>query len=607
MRETAPSAIQYPESSVFRRTLVRAVLYPVLLLLILSAVFLWQVSNLLRTNDHVQHSNRVIGQTSVLLNLLVDMETGLRGYLLTDESTFLDPYRAALPDFDEQFALLQDLVSDNADQTSRLNDLRANVDAWQQFATQSLDGSDNDRIDTASQLEGKRIMDGIRGELRGFVEAEDLLRSERIRVAQTTAQAIVASVVIAGSIAGVTLAWTRRQQLVDLAQSYGQALITTRQQASELAVQQEWLRGVLSSIGDGVIAADIQGRITFMNQVAESLTGWSAQEAANKPLTDVYNIVHHKKILDTDVMPAVPSAVTLSPLESTQLMSRQGQAVSIDSTMASIKDERGTPLGTVVVFRDVTRREFVEQERLQLIETQSRYADKLRRSNQNLQEFAYIASHDLQEPIRMVISYLQLLERRYGDVLQGEAREFMDYAVDGATRMRALIMSLLTYARLDTVEKKIEGKVSLQTILDQVLKNLSVAIAEGGATVTFDEMPQLEVDSVQMSQLFQNLINNALKFRTDKPVQIHIGAEQHGSEWQFSVRDNGIGIPNENREKIFTLFQRFHRRGQYEGTGIGLAVCRKVIERHNGRIWVESEVGKGTTFYFTLPIKHVTF
>lgn len=231
-------------------------------------------------------------------------------------------------------------------------------------------------------------------------------------------------------------------------------------------------------------------------------------------------------------------------------------------------------------------------------ELQAREQD-LTRSNAELQQFAYVASHDLQEPLRMVASFTQLLARRYGDKLDNDAREFIAYAVDGATRMQTLIGDLLTYSRVGTQMKAFE-RTSCDAVLDQVLKALKVAITETHAVITRDPMPVVMGDRSQLGQLFQNLLSNALKFHGAGEPRIHISAEKNGTAWKFSVRDNGIGIPREHEDRIFVIFQRLHTKVEYPGTGIGLAICKKIAERHGGRIWIESSSAEGTTFCFTI-------
>jgi len=227
---------------------------------------------------------------------------------------------------------------------------------------------------------------------------------------------------------------------------------------------------------------------------------------------------------------------------------------------------------------------------------------ELTRSNADLAQFAYVASHDLQEPLRMVSSYLQLIEQRYKDKLDAAGTEFMNYAVDGATRMQTMINDLLTFSRVGTRGKPFEP-TNCEVILDQTLANLQMAIEESQAIITHDPLPTVMSDDTQMVLLFQNLIGNAVKFRTQEQIRVHISAQAKGREWVFSVRDNGIGIDPQYFERLFVIFQRLHSKEEYPGTGIGLAVCKRVVERHGGKIWVESQPGQGSTFYFTIPIK----
>ena len=232
----------------------------------------------------------------------------------------------------------------------------------------------------------------------------------------------------------------------------------------------------------------------------------------------------------------------------------------------------------------------------------ARSAEALERSNRELQEFAYVASHDLQEPLRMISSYVQLLKRRYGENLDSDANEFIDYAVDGAERMKKLIQDLLAFSRVGTSGE--EFKItSTQTILDEVLSNLELSIKEKNVKISHDPLPDLVVDKTQIMLLFQNLISNAIKFCGDKPPEIHIEVIDNYDEWLFCFKDNGIGIDTKYADQIFVIFQRLHGMGEYPGTGIGLSISKRIVERHGGQIWVESEPGNGSSFKFTIP-KH---
>ena len=225
---------------------------------------------------------------------------------------------------------------------------------------------------------------------------------------------------------------------------------------------------------------------------------------------------------------------------------------------------------------------------------------ELKRSNEDLEQFAYVASHDLQEPLRMITSYMQLLRQRYGPKLDSDANEFIGFALDGGTRMQQLIADLLAYSRVGTRGRPFEP-VDLAEVFLRTRQNLEVAIQETSATVTADALPVVPGDPVQLVQVLQNLIANAIKFRGEAPPRVHLRAVREGDEWHVTVRDNGIGISPQDFDRIFVVFQRLHHRDKYPGTGIGLSICKKIVERHGGRIWVESSPGHGSTFHFTLP------
>jgi signal transduction histidine kinase len=236
----------------------------------------------------------------------------------------------------------------------------------------------------------------------------------------------------------------------------------------------------------------------------------------------------------------------------------------------------------------------------QLYEQTCRQAADLTRSNTELEQFAYVASHDLQEPLRMITGYTNLLAKRYNGKLDRDATEFIGFAVDGAKRMHGLINDLLSYSRVGT-KRKVFAPTDCEEVLATTLDSLQMALMESGADITHDSLPTVMADDTQVGQLFQNLLGNAIKYRSTKPPKIHIGCRRENGRWLFSVEDNGIGIDSRFSERVFVIFQRLHQRDEYSGSGIGLAICKKIVECHGGKIWVNSERGQGSTFYFTLP------
>ena len=335
---------------------------------------------------------------------------------------------------------------------------------------------------------------------------------------------------------------------------------------------------------------NLEGRITNVNRTDLEMLGYTAEEMIGRP---IWKLNVNEDTVREQVMAKLTG--TQPPGKELERIYRRKDGTTFPVLIEDrlILDEKGCIKGIRCTIHDITGRKRVE-------EALKEKTEELARSNKDLEQFAYVASHDLQEPLRMVTSYVQLLARRYQGKLDSDADEFIGFAVDGAVRMRKLINDLLTYSRVGTQGKDLSPTDS-EAVLAQSVNDLKVAIEENGALVTHAPLPMVMADRPQLGQLFQNLIGNAIKFRGNEPPHVHISANRNGNGWTFFVRDNGIGIAADYSERIFIIFQRLHNRQEYAGTGIGLAICKKIVERHGGHIWVESDVGKGATFYFSLP------
>jgi chemotaxis family two-component system sensor kinase Cph1 len=329
-------------------------------------------------------------------------------------------------------------------------------------------------------------------------------------------------------------------------------------------------------------------RCLFANKQRTGAPGWSVESMVGRTVREVVGDEGWRAI-----EPHVTRALDGAQAHFSRTWRIPGsEERTIEVELAPQIDEFGAVSGIHLLATDVTTRKLAE-------ELLAQRTQELARSNAELELFAYVASHDLQEPLRMVQSFLELLTQRYRARLDADAMEFIGFAVDGARRMRLLIDDLLTYSRVGTAAKPMEP-VDLGEVFASVQRNLRVAIDESGAHLGADNLPSVMGDPVQLTQLFQNLIANAIKFWRDQPPQIDIAAQREGDWWRLSVRDNGIGISADQFDRIFVPFQRIHSCSTYPGTGLGLAICKKIVERHGGRIWVESEVGKGSRFNLTL-------
>jgi PAS domain S-box-containing protein len=350
------------------------------------------------------------------------------------------------------------------------------------------------------------------------------------------------------------------------------------------------LAAIVDSSDDAIVSKTLAGVITTWNPGAEKLFGYSAEQAIGQPIR---MLLPADRVGDeTDILARIARGETLRTLEVVRVH-RDGSEVQVSATISPVRDDNGIIVGASKIARDIGERKRTEA----ALRTKT---EELERTNTELERFAYVASHDLQEPLRMVSSFVGLLEKRYRDQLDDQAKRYIFFAVDGAKRMQQLIQDLLMYSRTGS-EKLERGPVEMQRVFELAQRNLHAAIEEAGARISADPLPRVSGAEGLLVQLLQNLLGNGLKYRSERTPAIHVSAQKQQGFWEFSVRDNGIGIERQYWQRIFLVFQRLHTRERYSGTGIGLAICERIVSRHGGRIWLDSELGQGSDFRFTLP------
>ena len=358
-----------------------------------------------------------------------------------------------------------------------------------------------------------------------------------------------------------------------------------------LSEAQERLAAIVESSDDAIVSKDLNGIIRSWNRGAERIFGYTAREAVGKHISmlaapdrvdEIPNIldwVRHGDRVDHFI---------------TKRRAKDGRILTVSITVSPIRDTSGVIVGASKVARDITERETQEHA--------VREANAaLVRSNADLQQFAYSAFHDLQEPLRMVATYSELLRKEFGGELGPRGDEYIGYSVRGALRMEQLLKDLRAFTQVSTAGREPAQDVDANRILDKVLANLETALQETGASISRSALPAIRFHEFQLEQLFQNLVGNSIRYRSHAPPRIHVAAEERADEWLFFVQDNGIGIDPQYKEQVFGIFKRLHSIAEYPGTGMGLAICQRIVECAGGKIWVESEAGRGATFYFTVP------
>jgi PAS domain S-box-containing protein len=361
---------------------------------------------------------------------------------------------------------------------------------------------------------------------------------------------------------------------------------------SERKMAEERFRLVIEGSPIGKVMTDNSGRIVLVNAEAERLFGYRREELVGKPIEMlVPPRIRQNHAQFRDAFHARPEARSMGAGRDLYIVRKDGTELPVEIGLNPIQTPDGMMVLSAVV--DIS-------ERKRAIEALAARSEELQSSNADLEQFAHVASHDLQEPLRMVASYTELLAEHYKDRLDEKAEKYIHYVIDGAKRMQELVKDLLAYSRVDS-QGMPPTVIKTDIVVRHVLDNLKLAIEDSHAEIVCEHLPDAASDSVQLAQVFQNLIGNALKFRGESPPHIQIHGERQDNKLLFRVEDNGIGIDKQYCDRVFQMFQRLHERGRYEGSGVGLAIAKKIVERHGGRIWFDSEPERGTTFFFTMP------
>ncbi len=576
--------------------IVAAFTVAVMAVVLLGAMTYMNVRSLFERNVWVVHTYRVLGTIGEFYDSISQVQSGGRGYLLTGKTEFLQPYQAGIDASASQIAELRRLTSDNPVQAHNIDQLqmlfnRAVAGLHDNIETRRVRGLE--ALQNSFGTADKENMDQVRFTVAAMKNHENQLLEARSSQSMQSGRRTLANLGLLLILALVLLTGFYFFIRHDLAE----------RQRADLALREsdKRFRAVLESAPDAMFISDQHGIIQMANPQAEQIFGYPREGFAGAQLT---SLLFQRTVTKPDALEGVAadtSAAAERAFQDFQSSSVQFDGVRKGGDLFPADISRSTlEIGdehlSIVAVRDGTERQKAE-------EALHKFSLDLARSNAELERFAYVASHDLQEPLRMVSSYTQLLAKRYKGKLDANADEFIGYAVDGATRMQKLINDLLALSRIGTQAKPSEP-VETGLVLKRVLGDLQQGIEAAGATVVQPEtMPTVSADGTQIAQLFQNLIGNAIKFRgTEAPqVKISVEPENDAPLWRFSFRDNGIGIDPQYFDRIFVIFQRLHSKERYAGTGIGLAICKKIVERHGGQLWVESHPGEGANFLFTLP------
>lgn len=588
----------------FKRILNRSVLLPFLLMAGLSGALILQISYLLSVARWVDHTDRVIAKAHQTEKLIVDGETGLRGYQLTGARDFLQPYTQADSVINSSFDDLRRLVSDNPPQVQRLDKIRSDYAQWHRYASNiiALRKRNSNYPAYPINAQGKQMMDALRAKLASFIETEETLRQQRSDAARQATGVAVAGTFGLTLLLASLLAFFIRRQLLKLSQSYEKNLLVVQSQTEALRESEARFRRLAESNLIGIMFGDVNGKIVAANDAFLNMVGYTREDLLSGDLRWSEMTPPEYGDVDEQAIAQLKASGVCTPYEK-EYIRKDGSRVPILVGMALLE---GSQQDTVSFVLDLTARKQAEAEIRQLNETlENRVIERtaqLQEANQELEAFAYSVSHDLRAPLRGMEGLAQALLEDYGEHLDSVGQEYAQRIVAAAARMDLLIQDLLAYSRLSRAELQLRS-VDLGKLIGEVMIHLQAELKEPQADVMVEEpLPQVVGHRSTLFQIVTNLLTNAIKFVSPGvQPQVRIWAQERGECVRLWVKDNGIGINPEHQERIFRVFERLHGVESYPGTGIGLAIVRKGVERMGGKVGVESQIGQGSKFWIELP------
>jgi PAS domain S-box-containing protein len=602
------------DSARFTRVLKRAILLPVGVIF-LTAVLLTLFSlELFRVITLSDRSYQVIVQTSTCQKSVLDLETGVRGYIVRANPLFLEPYNQALPQIDDNFARLKELVHDNPDQEKKVDDLIKAKNLWLDFAKSSISQAQQGVVPPGDwNVMGKNLMDDVRAKFDSFLQVEYDLQAGRRGEVRNMKRAFGFAGAGLAFVLALVVGYTVRRQFINLASGYRTALTTVEQRNAELVrsegdleEQKEWFRVTLTSIGDGVVVTDPEGRVVFMNHEAERLTGWTSVEALLQPLPTIFRIVNEdtRAKVEDPVEKVFREKKVVGLANHTLLISRAGQECPIEDSAAPIQNAGGRMLGVVLVFHDATEMRHAQKElKVYSHDLEQKVTERtttLQQAFSELEAFSYTVSHDLRSPLRAMQGFSQAVIEDYGDKLDERGKGYLDRIKNAAERLDHLIQDLLTYTRISRQEAPLV-EIDLDRMVREIIELYPNLHAPEANIQVEGTLPKIWGKEAALTQALSNLLGNAVKFMAPDVVpQVRVRSEERGSVIRVWIEDNGIGMAPEDLERIFQMFVQVNEQQLYGGTGIGLAIVKRAVQAMQGEIGVESEPGKGSRFWIEL-------